>query len=887
MPLEVISYTKAYELNSNMPESDLATPNVKFKRRIFTKGIMLVLVPLVFETILLLVVGWMSQQAESALVDQRNSLEQTIHANRLIAAGTVGYGLYCRYLISRDDKSREKGEHYVQIALAEFKVLLALAGNDEERKRAAREVYELAVPEMEKLKWLRPWIPGESAEEPFRQLRSARSLVFSAYENYKRFYSISQSEQDRLSKSIANEKRYRELTKNFVYWGMVSNFVFAIALLFYFNKEITDRMTILIENAVKLPKRVPLEKEILGDDEFAYLDNILHKASDQLNKAAQFRKHLMEMVAHDMRSPLSAVSLSLAVFDKSDGEKINQEARPLLKQGTENVERLIALVNDLLTLEKLAANVTEVTAVGVESFDKDNHTGIHELTQLMRLELSGQTAERIAQERKYKPGIFRKAMMLVIVPLTLATMLLTGIGQVINEQEAALINEHKQTEVATYINRMMSMGVVSYGFMGNYLLYGKPTDHQQGLYYRGMAERQYENLYQLVKDDEEMRKLLDRLKNLGDTEYKRFVEMRPYMTQENLQDEMELYNSVMPFWKFAIHRQEEFLKLSEAEQARLKAARQAQAQQHQRVEGIITGGLIGSLFLSFILVFLFGRDISSRMQQLTYNSTRLPLREPLKPQVPGTDEISYLDFVLHDVADQLDKVWKQRTTIMKMVARDLREPLILVQGTLRALYMQVGNETSALGNRQLNSARANVDRMLGLVDDLLTIENLESGRIELQMSDFEITEVIDQAITSVQSLALQRKVTLINKVKPLVVTADRQRLVQVLVNYLGNAISHSPPDTTISVTHQVTTYQTEIYVNDSGPGLSDENKIKVFDRFFQTADSKTRGKGYGLGLAICKMIIAAHGGKVGVVNAESGGCAFWFSIPKEQSEADF
>ncbi len=78
----------------------------------------------------------------------------------------------------------------------------------------------------------------------------------------------------------------------------------------------------------------------------------------------------MEMVAHDMRSPLSAVSLSLAVFDKSDGEKINQEAKPLLTQGTENVERLIALVNDLLTLEKLAANVTEVTAVGVESFEK-------------------------------------------------------------------------------------------------------------------------------------------------------------------------------------------------------------------------------------------------------------------------------------------------------------------------------------------------------------------------------------------------------------------------------------------------------------------------------------------------------------------------------------
>ncbi len=78
-------------------------------------------------------------------------------------------------------------------------------------------------------------------------------------------------------------------------------------------------------------------------------------------------------------------------------------------------------------------------------------------------------------------------MMLVIVPLTLATMLLTMIGGVINEQEVALLVEHKQTEIATHINRMMSMGVVSYGFMGNYLLYGKTQDHNQGLYYRNMS----------------------------------------------------------------------------------------------------------------------------------------------------------------------------------------------------------------------------------------------------------------------------------------------------------------------------------------------------------------------------------------------------------------
>ncbi len=145
------------------------------------------------------------------------------------------------------------------------------------------------------------------------------------------------------------------------------------------------------------------------------------------------------------------------------------------------------------------------------------------------------------------------------------------------------------------------------------------------------------------------------------------------MSQGDTQDEMELYNSVMPILEICNSQARRISKTvgsrTSAIEGRTPVSKRSST---KRVESIVTGGLVGSLFLSLILVFLFGRDISSRMQSLTYNSTRLPIREPLKPQVPGTDEISYLDFVLHDVAEQLDQVWKQRTTIMRMVARDLQ-----------------------------------------------------------------------------------------------------------------------------------------------------------------------------------------------------------------------
>ncbi len=284
-----------------------------------------------------------------------------------------------------------------------------------------------------------------------------------------------------------------------------------------------------------------------------------------------------------------------------------------------------------------------------------------------------------------------------------------------------------------------------------------------------------------------------------------------------------------------------------------------------------------------MLVCAFDSDISRRLKVLTANAEILPLRKPLKDTVKGRDEIWYLDFVLHDVAEILDATWQQRKLMMEVLAADLRKPLQDTKEILKSVPQEEVNRYEEVRRRHFTFATNNVDRVLSLVEALLTIENLEQGKIELVKSTFAAKQAAHEAIGSLTALAQDRKVLLVNDCSDIPVTADKGRVIQVLVNFLGNAINHSPADTTVRIDTSQTPRGVRFDVIDSGPGLSREMRSKVFERFFQTPDSKTKGKGYGLGLAICRMIAEAHEGSVGCDEAATGGCSFYAVFPNSQA----
>src|SRR5262249_46154131 len=152
-------------------------------------------------------------------------------------------------------------------------------------------------------------------------------------------------------------------------------------------------------------------------------------------------------------------------------------------------------------------------------------------------------------------------------------------------------------------------------------------------------------------------------------------------------------------------------------------------------------------------------------------------------------------------------------------------------------------------------------------NDLLEIEKLESGQMKLNSDMVSIGTVIDRACESVRPYAETQHIDLVVEPSNASVYADAPRLIQVLVNLLGNAVKFSPPQSKIAISVLKSAQWIEIRVKDEGRGVPDSLKAAVFQRFKQVeAKDATEKKGSGLGLAICKIIVEQHGGSIGVDN---------------------
>jgi signal transduction histidine kinase len=281
------------------------------------------------------------------------------------------------------------------------------------------------------------------------------------------------------------------------------------------------------------------------------------------------------------------------------------------------------------------------------------------------------------------------------------------------------------------------------------------------------------------------------------------------------------------------------------------------------------------------LILVLNVNLSKRLAILVENAQRLPRKQQLNAPLSGADELSFLDGSLHQASVELYKAAEFRTSLMQMVAHDLRSPLFSCLIALEVILDSENENLTPKGQRQVEAMQRNLDRLIGLTNDLLLIEQYENDQLKLDLNPENIQEMVDQALTAVEALAKSKTVTLRNLAAREYVNVDRNRILQVLVNYLSNAIKFSPPDSIVEVSSDIQATKVRLVVRDHGKGLSVSDKNKLFQKFFQTADGKTAG-GAGLGLAICKSIVKAHGGEVGVSSEVGRGASFWFSIPVER-----
>lgn len=309
------------------------------------------------------------------------------------------------------------------------------------------------------------------------------------------------------------------------------------------------------------------------------------------------------------------------------------------------------------------------------------------------------------------------------------------------------------------------------------------------------------------------------------------------------------------------------------------------ARQEKQYRGLIKKIIIWSVSLNVlmtvVLAIFFTLGTTARLKTVLDNTTRLLNREPLSPPIGGDDEIAQLDTVFHATANDLASVDRHRRHLVSLVREDLSTPLRQVQFTLHNLSQGVLAELSDKAQSRLTMAAKDTDRVIRLIDDLLSIENMQGASFELKMSQVSSNDLIQQATSSVKQLADRAGINLAVQNSGVQVLADSDRIVQVLINFLSNAIKFSPADSIITIKTRQQEGTIIFSVTDKGRGIPGDKLQSVFERFQQvdSADQTTKG-GTGLGLPISKSIIEQHGGSIGVDSQEGEGSTFWFALPE-------
>jgi len=234
---------------------------------------------------------------------------------------------------------------------------------------------------------------------------------------------------------------------------------------------------------------------------------------------------------------------------------------------------------------------------------------------------------------------------------------------------------------------------------------------------------------------------------------------------------------------------------------------------------------------------------------------------------------------VRDVSESRE-VERLKKEFVSTVSHELRTPLTSIRGSLGLLAGGALGTLSSEAAEVVAVAERNVVRLVRLINDILDLERLDTGRLEMSFEALPLSSVFERSVEAVRAFADQEGVALESEPTRIQVRADGDRLVQVLVNLLSNAVKFSPRGASVRLAAAEEDGRACVRVTDRGRGVPPAAREAIFERFRQVEASDARQKGgTGLGLAICKAIVEQHGGAIGVESEEGRGSVFWFTVP--------
>lgn len=322
----------------------------------------------------------------------------------------------------------------------------------------------------------------------------------------------------------------------------------------------------------------------------------------------------------------------------------------------------------------------------------------------------------------------------------------------------------------------------------------------------------------------------------------------------------------------AIHSQQNTLgKIKKLEEAGISA--------RQVTMGMAAVALLAVVFLSFMITMGITHPIS-----LLIGKTRDIARGVFECDLPlsAPPEIRELGLAFQSMCEQLKTLDQMKSDFFSTVSHELRTPLTSIKEGTSLLLEGVGGEITEKQRKLLKIIAGESNRLINLVNSSLDLSKMEARMMIFHFTQADMSTLVQKVVGEIEPLAMVKKIRLRveNQEQLPLVKMDRERILQVLRNLLGNAVKFSLEGGEVKITACRENGRMKVSVRDTGPGIPKENLATIFEKFRQAPQQNSgAGKGTGLGLAIVKQIIAAHGGEVWAESEPGRGSSFIFVLP--------
>ena len=299
-------------------------------------------------------------------------------------------------------------------------------------------------------------------------------------------------------------------------------------------------------------------------------------------------------------------------------------------------------------------------------------------------------------------------------------------------------------------------------------------------------------------------------------------------------------------------------------------------------------GLTNLLTIIWLVSFLFSGNAAwltlgqslKPLEAITETAEQINRADDLSRRLPyhgpEDDEIGSLVNSFNQTLERLEALFTAQQRLFADVSHELRTPLTVIKGNVDLM-----RRMKRLDEESLMSIDHEAGRLTRLVGGLLLLAQAESGKLALSMQKVELDLLLTEVFQEMSILAGNQVRVRLNEIDQVYVNGDRDRLKQVFINLVANAIQYTPPGGEVFLSLERIGEQARIICRDSGPGIPAEDLPHIFERFYRAEKSRTRGKttGFGLGLSIANWIVERHGGRIEVDSKEGQGTTFAIWLP--------